>query len=60
MPLLVVLSAASLANGPRVVHAAGTVAHLMNVLSGTVLFYAAVTRGGLLFARVLQRLAKSS
>jgi hypothetical protein len=36
------------------------VAHLLNVLSATVLFYAAVTRGGLLFARFLQHLAKSS
>ena len=37
-----------------------TVAHLMNLMSGTVLTYASVTRGGLLFSRVLQRLAKSS
>ena len=37
-----------------------TVAHLMNLLSANVLVYASVTRGGLLFSRVLQRFAKSS
>jgi hypothetical protein len=36
------------------------VAHLLNLLSATVLFYAGVTRGGLLFARLLQRIARSS
>jgi len=40
-------------NDPR------TVAHLVNLLSATVLFYASVTRGGLLFARLLQRIAGS-
>jgi len=35
------------------------VAHLVNLLSATVLFYASVTRGGLLFARLLQRIAGS-
>jgi hypothetical protein len=60
MPRQVVPTATSLANSRPVVHAAVTVAHLLNVLSATVLFYAAVTRGGLLFARFLQHLAKSS
>jgi hypothetical protein len=36
------------------------VAHLFDLLSATVLFYAGVTRGGLLFARMLQRLVRSS
>jgi hypothetical protein len=36
------------------------VAHLLNLLSATVIAYAYVTRGGLLVARILQRLAKSS
>jgi hypothetical protein len=36
-----------------------TVAHLLNLLSVSVLFYASVTRGGLLFARLLQRLVRS-
>jgi hypothetical protein len=30
----------------------------MNVLSGTVLVYAGVTRGGLAFARLLERAAR--
>jgi hypothetical protein len=34
------------------------VAHLMTVLSACVLVYAIVTRGGLLFARALERIAK--
>jgi hypothetical protein len=33
------------------------VAHLLNLLSGTVLVYAGVTRGGLAVARVLARIA---
>lgn len=60
MPRLVVQRAASLANGRPLGDDAATVAHLMNLLSATVLVYASVTRGGLLFARFLQRLAKSS
>ena len=35
------------------------VAHLLNVLSVTFLFYAACTRGGLLFARLLTRLVRA-
>jgi len=34
-------------------------AHLMNLLTASVLFYAAVTRGGLVFARVLERLVRA-
>lgn len=34
-----------------------TVAHLMNLLSVSVLFYAGVTRGGLAFAKLLEKLA---
>jgi hypothetical protein len=33
------------------------VAHLMNLLSASVLVYATVTRGGMMFARVLERFA---
>jgi hypothetical protein len=33
------------------------VAHLMNLLSACVLVYASVTRGGRMFARVLERVA---
>ena len=32
------------------------VLHLINLLAATFLFYAAVTRGGLFLARVLERL----
>jgi hypothetical protein len=35
-------------------------AHLMNALSATVLFYAAVTRGGLLVARGFTYLASKA
>ena len=35
-----------------------TVAHLMTLLSGCVLIYAGVTRGALLIARVLERVAR--
>jgi len=34
------------------------VAHLLTLLSACVLVYAFVTRGGLLFARALERIAK--
>lgn len=34
------------------------VAHLMTLLSGTVLVYAGVTRGALLVARVLERVGR--
>jgi hypothetical protein len=33
-------------------------AHLLTVLSGSVLVYASVTRGGLAVARVLERVAR--
>jgi hypothetical protein len=32
------------------------VAHLINILSVSVLFYVSVTRGGLAFARLLERI----
>lgn len=34
------------------------VAHLLNLLSGTVLVYASVTRGGMAVARVLARVSR--
>jgi hypothetical protein len=34
------------------------VAHLLNVLSGSVLLYAGVTRGALLVSRLLARVAR--
>jgi hypothetical protein len=34
------------------------VAHLLNLLSGSVLVYASVTRGGLAVARVLARVSR--
>lgn len=36
-----------------------TVAHLLNLLSVSVLFYAGVTRGGLAFAKLLEKVAAS-
>jgi hypothetical protein len=36
-----------------------TVAHLLNLLSANVVVYAAVTRGGLAVARVLERVVRS-
>jgi hypothetical protein len=33
-------------------------AHLLNVLSVSVVFYTGVTRGGLAFARVLERVVR--
>jgi len=35
------------------------VIHLVNILSASFLFYAAVTRGGLAVARMLERLARA-
>jgi hypothetical protein len=35
------------------------VAHLLNLISVTVLFYAGVTRGGLAFAKLLEKLANA-
>jgi hypothetical protein len=35
------------------------VTHLLNLLTAGVLFYAGVTRGGLAFARLLERLARA-
>jgi hypothetical protein len=37
---------------------AGSVAHLLNILAATILFYAAVTRASLVFALVLARIVR--
>lgn len=44
-------------NYRRICEDALTVAHLMNLLSVSVLFYAGVTRGGLAFAKLLEKVA---
>ena len=38
---------------------AEAMAHLVNLLSCSIVFYAAVTRGGVAVARVLERVARS-
>jgi hypothetical protein len=37
---------------------ASSVAHLLNILAATILFYAAVTRASLVFALVLARIVR--